>query len=112
MSITRLDFMYSIPHFSLIISTFNGFVECEMPNPKLDNFLGRITSLPNFVRHLSNTSSLGQENILLSGTVLKNTDSVLGLCVYSGPDTKMSLNSKITVINLMFLIRMIHNSKL
>ena len=35
---------------------------------------------------------------MLSGTVLKNTSEAFGVCVYSGTETKLSLNSKITRI--------------
>ncbi len=47
---------------------------------------------------LRQTCSLAIENLLLSGTVLKNTPEAYGVCVYSGTETKLSLNSKITRI--------------
>ncbi len=89
------------------LSRFVGFVECENPNPKLDNFLGRLTALkggdkddldadPD--RSDLDTCSLTHDNLLLSGTVLKNVSEAYGVCVYSGMQTKMSLNSKITSI--------------
>ena len=34
----------------------------------------------------------------VAGTVLQNTKEVYGVCVYAGKETKMSLNSKITMI--------------
>ena len=37
---------------------------------------------------------MGPENVVLRGTKLKNTDSVYGCVVYTGPDTKMSQNSQ------------------
>ena len=40
------------------------------------------------------TIALGPENIVLRGTKLKNTDSIYGCAVYTGPDTKMSQNSQ------------------
>ena len=40
------------------------------------------------------TTALGPENVVLRGTKLKNTDSVYGCVVYTGPDTKMSQNSQ------------------
>ena len=61
-------------------------------------FLGRLSTLPDFSPQLSETCSLGHDNLLLSGTVLKNTQEIFGICVYSGAQTKMSLNSKITRI--------------
>ena len=40
-------------------------------------------------------ASLSPENLLLTGTQLKNTKTVFGVCVYTGRDTKINLNSKI-----------------
>ena len=39
-------------------------------------------------------SSLGLENVAFRGTQLRNTEFVYGCAVYTGPDTKMSQNSK------------------
>ena len=36
--------------------------------------------------------SLGQENLLLRGTVLKNTHEIVGLVVYTGHETKVMMN--------------------
>ena len=41
------------------------------------------------------TGSLGLENIAMRGTQLENTEHVYGLAVYTGQDTKMSMNSKL-----------------
>ena len=35
------------------------------------------------------TCSLSSDNIILSGTQLKNTEKVFAVCVYSGPETKV-----------------------
>ena len=40
--------------------------------------------------------SLSNDNLLLAGTVVKNTKDVFACCVYAGTQTKISLNSKIT----------------
>ena len=40
--------------------------------------------------------ALSNDNLLLAGTVLKNTEEVFACCVYAGTQTKISLNSKIT----------------
>ena len=41
------------------------------------------------------TGSLGLENIAMRGTQLENTEHVYGAAVYTGQDTKMSMNSKL-----------------
>ena len=43
---------------------------------------------------------LSIENILLRGSMLKDTDFIVGCAIYTGDDTKLSLNSKIS--NLKF----------
>ncbi|XP_069676428.1 phospholipid-transporting ATPase IF-like isoform X2 [Periplaneta americana] len=44
----------------------------------------------------SNSSPLGTENLLLRGARLKNTEYVIGCAVYTGQETKLALNSKMT----------------
>eukprot|EP00095_Tigriopus_kingsejongensis_P003263 snap_masked-scaffold69_size418775-processed-gene-3.10 protein:Tk03263 transcript:snap_masked-scaffold69_size418775-processed-gene-3.10-mRNA-1 annotation:"hypothetical protein DAPPUDRAFT_315465" len=89
------------------LTNFLGFLECENPNPKLDNFLGRLGRLNPDLRGTLNPKtdsfgeeacSLANENLLWAGTELRNTSLVFGICVYAGTETKMSLNSKITRI--------------
>ncbi|XP_021935483.1 probable phospholipid-transporting ATPase IF isoform X4 [Zootermopsis nevadensis] len=44
----------------------------------------------------TNSSPLGTENLLLRGARLKNTEFVIGCAVYTGQETKLALNSKLT----------------
>ncbi len=39
-------------------------------------------------------ASLGLDNVAFRGTQLKNTEFVYGCAIYTGPDTKMSQNSR------------------
>ncbi|XP_023443441.2 phospholipid-transporting ATPase IC isoform X2 [Dasypus novemcinctus] len=68
------------------LATFDGFVECEEPNNRLDKFTGtlfwRNTSFP-----------LDADKILLRGCVIRNTDSCHGLVIFAGADTKIMKNS-------------------
>ena len=98
-----------------VLSSMYGCIECENPNPKLDSFLGRLTvwsckegdetevGQKHYIRVCKLSSyitpqacSLSNDNLLLAGTVLKNTGHVFACCVYAGTQTKISLNSKIT----------------
>lgn len=42
--------------------------------------------------HMSKVS-LNADNILLKGSILRNTDFVYGICVYTGHHTKIMMNS-------------------
>ena len=77
------------------IDQFVGCVQCENPNPKLDNFLGRMYTFGELNNHIE-TCSLSSDNLLLTGAQLKNTREVFGVCVYSGKQTKIHMNSLIT----------------
>uniref|UniRef100_F7FSN1 Phospholipid-transporting ATPase n=1 Tax=Macaca mulatta TaxID=9544 RepID=F7FSN1_MACMU len=68
------------------LATFDGLVECEEPNNRLDKFTGtlfwRNTSFP-----------LDADKILLRGCVIRNTDFCHGLVIFAGADTKIMKNS-------------------
>ncbi|XP_032149470.1 phospholipid-transporting ATPase IC [Sapajus apella] len=68
------------------LATFDGFIECEEPNNRLDKFTGilswRKTRFP-----------LDADKILLRGCVIRNTDFCHGLVVFAGADTKIMKNS-------------------
>ncbi|XP_078736142.1 phospholipid-transporting ATPase IF-like isoform X3 [Lampetra fluviatilis] len=77
----------------LQLSELHATIECEQPQPDLYRFVGRM------VIHLEDTEQdvvrpLGQENLLLRGARLKNTDELFGVAVYTGMETKMALNYK------------------
>eukprot|EP00069_Balaena_mysticetus_P011195 bmy_07077T0 len=68
------------------LAIFDGFIECEEPNNRLDKFTGtlfwRDTSFP-----------LDADKILLRGCVIRNTDFCHGLVIFAGADTKIMKNS-------------------
>lgn len=68
------------------LTTFDGFIECEEPNNRLDKFTGtlfwRNTSFP-----------LDADKILLRGCVIRNTDFCHGMVIFAGADTKIMKNS-------------------
>lgn len=62
-------------------------IECETPNEYLYKFDG------NFVFSDGERIPLDPDQILLKGSNLRNTEWVLGLCVFTGHDTKIMNNS-------------------
>uniref|UniRef100_A0A8D0CGF6 Phospholipid-transporting ATPase n=1 Tax=Scleropages formosus TaxID=113540 RepID=A0A8D0CGF6_SCLFO len=68
------------------LAQFDGEVICEPPNNKLDRFCGTL-----YWRE--NKYSLSNQNMLLRGCVLRNTESCYGLVIFAGPDTKLMQNS-------------------
>ena len=71
------------------LAQMRGTVECETPHHRLYSFRGNMA-----IQGLEEVVSLDEKNLLLMGSVLKNTEWVIGLCVYAGPETKMGLNLK------------------
>nr|XP_057939909.1 phospholipid-transporting ATPase ID isoform X2 [Doryrhamphus excisus] len=68
------------------LSEFDGKVVCEPPNNKLDRFNGTL-----YWRDRKYT--LTNQNMLLRGCVLRNTEACYGLVIFAGPDTKLMQNS-------------------
>uniref|UniRef100_A0A671KGH6 ATPase phospholipid transporting 8B2 n=1 Tax=Sinocyclocheilus anshuiensis TaxID=1608454 RepID=A0A671KGH6_9TELE len=68
------------------LAQFDGEVVCEPPNNKLDRFCG--TLYWKDCKYL-----LSNQNMLLRGCVLRNTESCYGLVIFAGPDTKLMQNS-------------------
>uniref|UniRef100_A0A3Q2DRG5 Phospholipid-transporting ATPase n=1 Tax=Cyprinodon variegatus TaxID=28743 RepID=A0A3Q2DRG5_CYPVA len=66
--------------------SFDGEVVCEPPNNKLDRFCGTL------YWH-DKKYPLSNQNMLLRGCVLRNTEACYGLVIFAGPDTKLMQNS-------------------
>jgi len=62
-------------------------VKCETPNNNLHNFYGYI------VQSNGGEIAIDRNNLLLRGCVIKNTESLYGLVIYAGHDTKAMLNN-------------------
>ncbi|XP_072462880.1 phospholipid-transporting ATPase FetA-like isoform X4 [Notamacropus eugenii] len=72
------------------LTTFKGEVRCDPPNNRLDEFTGILI-------HEDEKYALNNENILLRGCTIRNTDWCYGLVVYAGHDSKLMQNSGKTV---------------
>ena len=65
-----------------------GSIVCDFPNENLNVWSGKIREVDN------NEIDCEIVNIILKGCVLKNTDYICGIIVYSGKNTKIMKNAK------------------
>ncbi|MBN3294085.1 AT10D ATPase, partial [Polypterus senegalus] len=78
---------FSEQDFEVNPEQFTSKIECESPNNDLTRFRG-------FMEH-NNRDRVGlhKENLLLRGCTVKNTETVVGIVVYAGHETKAMLNN-------------------
>lgn len=67
-----------------------GEVHCELPNASLYTFTGNLLLGPPLVPQ-AKTLPLSPASVLLRGSALRNTRSVLGAVVFAGHETKARL---------------------
>ena len=67
-------------------------VEAEFPNSNLQNFRGRVRVKQN-EKDLGRVIPITMNQMLLRGCMLKNSQFVLGLVVYTGSETRIQMNS-------------------
>lgn len=76
-----------------ILKTMMGAkIQCEEPNEFLYKFEG------NFILQDGSKFPMDPDQILLKGSCLRNTEWALGLCVFTGHDTKIMKNSSNTAV--------------
>ena len=69
-------------------------VRYEAPNPLLYKFSGNIQVLDQITGEGKGPKlSLDEKNVLLKGCVLRNSEWIYGLVIYTGHETKIMLNS-------------------
>ncbi|XP_008544618.1 phospholipid-transporting ATPase IF isoform X1 [Microplitis demolitor] len=76
------------------IVSMECLVTCQHPLSNLYEFQGKIEI--KFTENNLSSGFLTIDNILLRGSRLKDTEFIIGAAVYTGSDTKLSLNSKQT----------------
>ncbi|ORY78333.1 phospholipid-translocating P-type ATPase [Neocallimastix californiae] len=84
---------------------FKGFIDAGKPTPELQRFTGVLTIPAKEPQSQKNNGEeiiypegeksipLNVNNILLRGSILRNTDWVIGVVIYTGCDTKVILGS-------------------
>jgi magnesium-transporting ATPase (P-type) len=68
-----------------------GFMVCDTPNSELYEFRGTL-NLPDGTKYGDEVIALTENQLLLKGSILRNTEWVVGIVVYSGTDTKLMQN--------------------
>ncbi|KAK9728789.1 drs2 neo1 protein [Basidiobolus ranarum] len=68
------------------ISTIEGYLQAENPNMDLYNFDG-------YLQHKETRYPISVNQILLRGTVLRNTNNAIGMVIFSGEETKIRMNA-------------------
>jgi len=88
------------------LQQIGGSITAEAPTTSIHNFEGKL-SLQG-----SNDVSLTAKNLLLRGTMLRNTSWCVGLVVYTGSDTRVVMNSRKAPLKVSNLERVINYSML
>lgn len=70
------------------VTKLRGVIICDTPNELIFSFHGMMIPLGQA------KISLSEDQLLLRGAILRNTDWILGIVIYTGVDTKMSHNSR------------------
>ena len=74
---------------------FDGFIKINAPNSNLNYING--TFHPNFRKndiHIEQDINICNNEFILKGSILKNTNWIIGIVVYTGMSNKIILNSK------------------
>lgn len=88
-------------HFSeKELSEISGVIKCDMPNEYLDSWEGNV-----FSNNLKVNANSIIKNLLLKGSILKNTDYIIGLIVYCGFNTKIMKNAKNPRIKMSYVMK-------
>ncbi|XP_032239636.2 phospholipid-transporting ATPase ID isoform X2 [Nematostella vectensis] len=84
-----------------LLAKFKATISCEPPNNILDKFNGKIA-------FDNQEYSLDNDNLILRGCVLRNTDWVYGTVVYAGQDSKLMMNSGVSTFKRTNLDRLLN----
>ncbi|KAG0683758.1 hypothetical protein C6P40_001322 [Pichia californica] len=84
--------LHKIANKAKNLFNISGTVLSEDPNLDLYNFEGSL-DLPNIDSQEMITYPLGPENVIYRGSVIRNTDSCLGMVIFTGEETKVRMNA-------------------
>lgn len=84
--------LHKIANKAKNIFNLSGTINSEDPNLDLYNYEGSL-ELPNINTQKLETHALGPDNIIYRGSIIRNTDSCIGVVVFTGEETKIRMNA-------------------
>lgn len=83
------------------LGTVEGEISCDYPNEKMTNWKGNLLFQGKEIY-------CDLKNLVLKGCVIKNTDHVYGIAVYTGKNTKIMKNSKQVVFKMSKVLKIMN----
>lgn len=85
------------------LSSMKGIIDCQPPNEELYKFKGSIK-----VEGMGPEIPLSHANLLLKGSILRSTQYIYGIVIYTGPDTKIMKNMQKAKVKFSFVNKMLN----
>ena len=79
----------------------NGVIDCDTPDENLNNYNATVK-----IDRLEEQVDCNIQNLLLRGTTLRNSEYVIGIVIYIGPQSKIMLNAKKTAKKVSAIMKM------
>jgi phospholipid-translocating P-type ATPase (flippase) len=87
------------------VLNLKGFIICDKPNDNLEKWESSLTLLNyNYDKIICSLKQL-----VLKGCVIKNTEYIIGIVVYTGHDTKIMKNTKTPTVKISNVMRMMNS---
>jgi phospholipid-transporting ATPase len=85
------------------ILSMEGSIQIDAPNEYLDSWEGNLHLISNKL-----TANVTIKNMLLKGSILRNTEFIYGMVIYSGHNTKIMKNAKSPPLKMSNLMRVMN----
>ena len=90
----EIEFILNYDKYDLFNYNISGYCQCDFPNPDFHSFDGKIKLNINNIEINNDYLPLTNHQILYKGAILKNTEWVLCIVLYTGMKNKIILNSE------------------
>ena len=83
------------PEVAERLARFDGTLLCELPNDKVNDFVGRLQLCPSGPHKFGGARvTVDRDNMLLRGCQLRNTEAAFGMVVSAGVECKINFSGK------------------